>query len=91
MFRMWGKLFYHHHLLADSVVCNDHPDMTRTHKIFEGLETLCHDFDIQNPIWLDSNIEEFKRVGKTRFHQDNFIETIDFDYFELQIIEEDEP
>ena len=30
-----------------------------------------------------------KRHAKARFTQDNFIETIDFDYLEIQIIEED--
>ena len=41
------------------------------------------------PIWLESNIQEFKRHSRTRFRQDNFMEQIDFDYFEIQIIEED--
>ena len=27
--------------------------------------------------------------GKARFYQDNFIEQIDFDYLELEVIEED--
>lgn len=89
MFRMWGKLFANNHLLADSTICNDHPNESRTHKVFAALEILCHDFDLSNPIWLDSNITEFKQLGKTRFKQDNFIETIDFDYFEIELIEED--
>ena len=45
-------------------------------------------FDLQQPIWLDKNINEFKRVDKTRFEQDNFIEQIDFDYLEIEVIEE---
>ena len=44
--------------------------------------------DLQQPIWLDKNINEFKRVDKTRFEQDNFIEQIDFDYLEIEVIEE---
>ena len=39
--------------------------------------------------WLPSNISDFKRHAKTRFTQDSFIEAIDFDYLEIQIIEED--
>ena len=34
------------------------------------------------------NIEEFKRHDKTRFRQDNFIESIEFDYLEIHVIEE---
>ena len=44
--------------------------------------------DLSNPIWLDSNIDEFKRHAKTRFHQDNFVDSIEFDYLEIHIIEE---
>ena len=51
----------------------DETDDTRTHKIF----------------WLDTTIAEFKRHAKARFYQDNFVDSIDFDYLEIQIIEED--
>ena len=39
-------------------------------------------------MWLDNNIMDFKRHDKTRFTSDNFIETIDFDYLEIEVIEE---
>ena len=88
MFRLWGKIFKDNHLLQDKVVCDDTED-TRTHKIFPALDELCYAFDPEKPIWLDSNISEFKKVSKTRFRQDSFIETIEFDYLEIQVIEED--
>ena len=37
---------------------------------------------------LDKNIEEFKAHKKTKFRQDNFMEEIDFDYLEFEILEE---
>ena len=40
-------------------------------------------------IWLDANVEEFKRHAKTRFTQDCFIEHVDFDFLEMHVIEED--
>lgn len=88
MFRLWGKVWKDNHLLMDKVICDD-TDTTRTKKIFGGLNTLCYEFDLEKPIWLDSNISEFQKVSKTRFYQDNFIETIEFDYLEIQVIEED--
>ncbi len=45
--------------------------------------------DLTRPIWLDLNIRDYKRHTKTRFTQDSVIEHIDFDYLEIQIIEED--
>lgn len=49
---------------------------------------ICYEFDLSKPIWLDSTINEFKRHAKARFYQDNFVDEIDFDYLEIQIIEE---
>lgn len=88
MFRLWGKIQKDNHLLKDTVFAEESDD-TRTHKIFRGLEEICYEFDLEKPIWLDKTVEEFKRHDKTRFYQDNFIEEIDFDYLEIQIIEED--
>lgn len=54
------------------------------------MDEICRSFDLSKPIWLDSTIKDFKRHDKTRFTQDNFMETIDFDYLEIHVIEEDE-
>ena len=89
MFRLWGKIWKDNHLLKDTVICDDSED-TRTHKIFRGLESICYEMDLGNPIWLESTIRHFKKLGKARFYQDNFIEQIDFDYLEIQVIEEDD-
>lgn len=86
--RTWGKIWKDNHMLNDAVIEDDSQE-TRTHKVFHALEELCYDFDLGKPIWLDSTIAEFKRHSKARFYQDSFIEHIDFDYLELQIIEED--
>ena len=75
-------------MVRDTVVC-DGGDYTRTHKIFRALDEICYDFDLSKPIWLDSTVTEFKRHSKTRFYQDNFVDSIDFDYLEIQVIEED--
>lgn len=86
--RIWGKIWKDNHLLRDTVVEN-HTQDTRTHKIFGALEEICYEFDLGQPIWLDSNIKEFQRHSKTRFTKDCFIEEIPFDYLELHVIEED--
>ena len=75
-------------MLKDHVVCDDSA-LNRTRKIYNALEEVCREFDLGVPIWLDSNIAEFKRVSKARFTKDSFIESIDFDYLEIQVIEED--
>lgn len=88
MFRLWGRMFKDNKLLCDTVICNNKED-TRTHKVMEALTDICYEFDLEKPIWLDSNVREFQRHAKTRFYKDSFIEQISFDYLEIQIIEED--
>lgn len=88
MFRLWGKIWKNNRMIQDTVI-EDHSEDTRTHEVFRGLEEICYRFDLENPIWLDNTITDFKRHARTRFSQDNFIEQIDFDYLEIQIIEED--
>ena len=87
MFRLWAKEFKDNHMIKDTVICDERND-TRTHKVFSSIDRVCYEFDLSKPIWLDVNINEFKRHAKTRFHQDNFVDSIDFDYLEIQIIEE---
>ncbi len=87
MFRLWGKLIKDNRIIKSETIERPKED-TRTHKVFNSIEELCKIWDLGNPIWLDSNISDFKRHSRTRFYSDNFIEEIDFDYMEIQIIEE---
>lgn len=89
MFRLWAKEFKDNHLVRDMVVCNDDYSINRTKKVFDALDKVCHTFDLQTPIWLDININDFRKHSKTRFTQDSFVEHIDFDYLEIHVIEED--
>ena len=87
MFRMWCKIFKDNHLVEDCVIAYD-DERTRTRMVFAALAECCNNFNIGVPIWLESNVRDFKRFDKVRFYQDNFIEKIDFDYLEIHVIEE---
>lgn len=87
--RIWCKLFRKNHLLKDTVVKDYDMSKSRTAKVFDSLETACYEMDLEKPLWLDKNKREFIRHARTRFTQDNFIEQIDFDYLDFQVIEED--
>ena len=88
MFRLWAKEFKNNRMLRDTTISDDSQE-TRTHKVFQALEEVCYEFDLGKPIWLEKNIEEFQRHAKARFYQDSFIEQIEFDFLEIQMIEED--
>ena len=86
MFRVWGKLFRDNRMVRDITICNDAED-TRTHKVFHAVDEICYAFDLSKPIWLESNIREFRRHARTRFFQDSFVDDIDFDYLDFHVIE----
>ena len=73
MFRMWGKLMKDNHLLKDTVVCISDYSLSRTQMVFDSLDSICYEFEYHD---------------KARFTQDNFIESVDFDFLEIQVIEE---
>lgn len=86
--RIWFKEYKDTHLIRDMVV-EDNSNVNRTKKIFDAIDKMCYEFDLGKPIWLDANINEFKRHARVKFRADNFVESIEFDYLELQVIEED--
>lgn len=88
MFRLWARTFKDNHMLQDTCISDGSQD-TRTHKVFRALDEICYQFDLSRPVWLDKTIAEFKRHSKARFTQDNFVDGIEFDYLEIQVIEED--
>lgn len=85
---IWAKEFKDNRMLRDMTV-EDTSEDTRTHKVFNALDRVCHEFDLSKPIWLDVNVSDFKRTAKTRFTKDSFIDQIEFDYLEISIIKED--
>ena len=89
MFRMWGKIIKDNHLVKDTTICISDYSLSRTQMVFQSLDDICYEFDLSKPIWLDSCVADFRKHSRARFTKDSFIEQIDFDYLEIQMIEED--
>ena len=89
MFRLWAKVWKDNRLLQDTVIC-DESNLRRTQKVFAALDEVTRSFDLSRPIWLDKTVKEFQNHNRARFYQDNFVEAIEFDYLEIEVIEEDD-
>ena len=89
MFRIWGKLMKDNKLVKDMVVEIEDYTISRTQKVYQALDEICYTFDLAKPIWLETNKEDFIRQSRTRFTRDSFVEDIDFDYLDFQVIEEE--
>lgn len=86
--RFWAGTYKENRTVLNTVIENVSDD-TRTHKVFDAIDKICYEFDIARPIWLESNISDFKRYSKVRFFKDSFVEDISFDYLEFYVLEED--
>jgi len=89
MFRVWMKEMKNNHVIKSTVVEINTPEMTRTHKVYKALEDGCKEFDLAVPYWLEINKKEFLQNASTRFTSDSFPESIDFDYLDYRVIEDD--
>ena len=89
MFRLWAKIIDAGKIVKNMTIENSDSSLNRTKKIFQAIDEACYAYDLSKPLWLDKNISEFKKSSKTRFTKDNFVDEIDFDYLEIEVIEED--
>jgi hypothetical protein len=89
MFRLWGKVIKNNKIIQDMVYENDNLSISKKDKIEQGIEEICYAFDLSKPLWLLNNKKEMPQYNRTSFHQDHFMESISFDYLEIEIIEDD--
>lgn len=89
MFRVWGKMIKENRMVKDITVELPGKELSRTKKVYKALEMVCDEFDLAVPVWLDSNKKEFIDHARTYFRDVNFIESIEFDYLDFHVIEED--
>jgi len=89
MFRLWAKIMVSGKMVKNMTIENFDSSLNRTKKIFNSIDEICYAYDLSKPIWLDKNIREFKKNSRTRFTKDNFVDEIEFDSMDIEVIEED--
>ncbi len=83
--KLWGKIIKGSKIVKEKAV-----EMNDESKPFRDLLEqcflkLCKELNISVPMWLEKNTNEFARYRRTFFPQDQFVEEVDFDRFELRI------
>ncbi|MCI8912287.1 MAG: hypothetical protein HFE33_06330 [Clostridia bacterium] len=53
------------------------------------LRDICHILDVPNPVLLDHHFKNFVNFHNTKFRQDDFVETLDYDIFIVEDCKED--
>lgn len=78
--RVWGKIKVEDRIQDDvTLECGD----------FEsGLLKVCEHFDLTKPIIVGKHQNEINRFFRTIFYPDDFIESVNFDTLEIEILVE---
>ena len=86
--KIWFRMVKDARILQSETILDESKE-SRTHKIFGAIDQICYQWDLGKPIWLEANIKEFQRRARTRFSKDHFVEEIELDYLEMEVLEED--
>lgn len=86
--KLWGKIINKNNIIKNHIIELNIDKLTDIKLLSEGIEALCNHFDISNPIWMSKNTADIDLISKTRFNAQHFIEEIDFDCFEIEVIHE---
>ncbi len=85
MGKLWGKVIKKHRIVKSLTV-----PCTRGEE-HDALIDICHQLDIEVPIWLDKHEHEFEEFGHTDFSKDHFLDFIPFDKLQIEYWDEGEP
>ena len=83
--RLIGRLIKSTVIVQESDVELFDENISFTDLLSKCLVENCRRLDITVPVWMDKNTKEFARYRKTFFTQEQFLETVYFDKFEIQL------
>ncbi len=52
---------------------------------FDLIGPLCHEMDLSRPVMLKKHIQEFNEFSRAVFRPDDFMESVNFDRFEVEV------
>lgn len=88
MLRVWGIIRKKNKIIKDMVVEDFRSNVPESEQLHHCIAQICYEFDLQRPMWLPKNQREYDKYRRIVFTQDNFIENIDFDTLEIEILED---
>ena len=71
--------------LTRSTICTC-PDAYDEDSVFSTLRQMCNDLDIPTPLFSRTNYFNFVTFNSIRLKKSDFVESVDFDVMELEIV-----
>ncbi len=78
-----GKTFVGNRTTRVVNVERNEPELTFSKQLENCLLDICRALDVSPPLWMDKNTKEFARFHKTVFTEDQFIEDVKFNRFQI--------
>ena len=86
--RIWAKVLQDHRIIRETV--REFPSARPSD--LEGwsvpIHELCQDLDLCRPVILRKHVNDLKQFSRVVFRASDFIEPVDFDEFEIEILSE---
>ncbi len=86
--RIWAKVLQDHRIMRETVreFSSARPSDLEGWSVL--LHELCQDLDLCRPVILGKHMNDLKQFSRVVFKPRDFIEPVDFDEFELEILSE---
>ena len=87
MYKLWAKKIKSNKII-DSIVVKNKEDISLEQKRDKCLKEICKKLDISVPVWLKKHDFEFSQFKYVIFYSHDFIDEIDFDKLEIELIDD---
>ncbi|SHJ00753.1 hypothetical protein SAMN02745751_01526 [Dethiosulfatibacter aminovorans DSM 17477] len=89
MFKVWGKVIKNNKIL-ESIDIIDTSTESPKEKFKRSVEKICYQLDLSTPLWLMQHDNELRTFKRATFSSDDFVEFVEFDKLEVDLISTDE-
>jgi len=86
--KVWAKVLTEHRIMNETVreFSSARPSDLEGWSVL--LHVLCQDLDLARPVLLNKHMSDLARFSRVVFKRADFIEAVDFDAFEIEILPE---
>jgi tRNA G26 N,N-dimethylase Trm1 len=88
MYKLWAKEIKKNHII-NSIVIKNKENIDSSKKMDKCLKEICKELDISVPVWLKKHGMEFSQFKYVTFYPQDFIDEVDFDKLEVELIDSD--
>lgn len=87
MYKLWAKTIKNNRII-NSLVVENKENISGEEKRSKCIKEICKTLDLSIPLWLKKHEIEFSQFKYVVFYPEDFIDEIDFDKLEIELIDD---